>query len=411
MLNELFPRDHARYRSLPVLGQYLDGFIGWLRIQGYPSLPIRLRVRAAKTLDALLQAAGVSCPSELTAIELLRYGPKKSWDDVYLSAIVRSLARYFDEQDILAPPTNTPTRLLIARYRRHLESVRGLAAKTIQNHIATVTELLTSVGYDDTPDRLADLSHNDIERFIQALAKRLCRASLQHHVAHLRSFLRFLATCEIIPTGLDEQIDTARVYRDEHIPRSLPWRTVRALLESIDRSTTMGRRDYAMFLLVATYGLRACEVVTLTLDDIEWCADRLLLRQSKVNTPLMLPLTPGVGAAIIDYLRNGRPELPCREVFLRVRAPAGTLKPTALTEAFQGCVRRSGLPISFQGPHCIRHSLAVHLLRNGASLKAIGDLLGHRSAESTCMYLRLQIEDLRDVALPLPTADAAQVLR
>ena len=91
-----------------------------------------------------------------------------------------------------------------------------------------------------------------------------------------------------------------------------------------------------------------------------------------------------------------------REVFLRVRAPAGPLAPTAVTEAFQGWTRRSGLPIPYQGPHCLRHSLAVHLLRQGTSLKAIGDLLGHRSAESTCVYLRLHVEDLRDVALDLP---------
>jgi site-specific recombinase XerD len=116
----------------------------------------------------------------------------------------------------------------------------------------------------------------------------------------------------------------------------------------------------------------------------------------------MLPLTAEVGAAILAYLRDGRPTLPHRQVFLRSRAPAGTLKPTALTEAFQGWVRRSGLPIPYQGPHCLRHSLAVHLLRQGTPLKTIGDLLGHRSTESTCVYLRLHVEDLRDVALDLP---------
>jgi integrase/recombinase XerD len=104
----------------------------------------------------------------------------------------------------------------------------------------------------------------------------------------------------------------------------------------------------------------------------------------------------------VRYLRHGRPSSPWREVFLRVRAPAGILKPTAVGEAFQKWVRRSGLPIPFHGPHCLRHSYAVHLLRQGVALKTLGDLLGHRLAESTCVYLRLATDDLRGVALAVP---------
>jgi integrase len=167
----------------------------------------------------------------------------------------------------------------------------------------------------------------------------------------------------------------------------------------------LGRRDYAIFLLIATYGLRTSEVAGLRLDDVEWRASRLRVRRPKTRTPLVLPLTDAVGAALLDYLRHARPPRPaCRALFLRVRAPAGPLARTGVTEAFQGWTRRSRLPIPYHGPHCLRHSLAVHLLRQGTSLKAIGDLLGHRSPESTCVYLRLDVEDLRDAALPLPPA-------
>ena len=138
------------------------------------------------------------------------------------------------------------------------------------------------------------------------------------------------------------------------------------------------------------------------MDDIEWRAGRLRVPRPKTKTPIVLPLTEEIGAALLDYLRHARPNLPHREVFLRVRAPAGPLAPTAVTEAFQGWSRRGALSIPYQGPHCLRHSLAVHLLRRGTSLKAIGDLLGHRSAESTCVYLRLHVDDLRDAALDLP---------
>jgi site-specific recombinase XerD len=205
-----------------------------------------------------------------------------------------------------------------------------------------------------------------------------------------------------VSTGLAEQIDTPRVYRGERLPRALAWETVLGFLKAIDRATTIGRRDYAMFLLIATYGLRTSEVVALTVDQIQWRERTIRVPRSKVGCPLLLPLTEDVGAAVIDYLRHSRPALARREVFLRVRPPQGALKPTAVTEAFQAWARRSGLPIPFHGPHCLRHSLAVHLLRQGTALKTIGDLLGHRSAESTCVYLRLQVDDLRDVALDLP---------
>jgi len=165
----------------------------------------------------------------------------------------------------------------------------------------------------------------------------------------------------------------------------------------------MGMRDFAIFLLIVTYGMRANEVVGLQLEDIEWRKERIRVFQRKTGGNLFLPITDTVGTGLINYLQNGRPNLPCREVFLRARAPEGILMPTAVNEAFQAWGRRGGLGIPFQGPHCLRHSLAVHLLQQGASLKEIGDLLGHRNAESTCIYIRLAVEDLRDVALPLPT--------
>ncbi len=198
-------------------------------------------------------------------------------------------------------------------------------------------------------------------------------------------------------------VDTPRVYRQEQLPRSLPWSTVEGLLGSIDRDTAIGKRDYAIFSLMATYGLRACDVVALTLDDIQWRGGRLRIRQSKTGHSLELPLTDAVGSAIYDYLAKVPRYGACRQVFLRLKAPGGTLKPTAVIEAFQAWSSRSGLEIPFKGVHCLRHSYALHLLRQGLPLKTIGDLLGHRSPESTTAYLRLATEDLRTVALPVPS--------
>jgi site-specific recombinase XerD len=234
-------------------------------------------------------------------------------------------------------------------------------------------------------------------RGLAGTSKGLTRGSLQHSVANLRSFLRFLSSRGDIDQGLDTSIDTPRMYRGEQLPRALRWDTVRAFLAAIDRTTPMGRRDYAMFVLIATYGLRASEVAALRLDDIEWRRERICVQRRKVSAPLVLPLTAEAGSAILDYVRRDRPKVAHRQLFLRVRVPFAPLVPTAVSEAFQTWKAHSRLPIGDGGPHCLRHSLAVHLLRAGASLKMIGDLLGHRSPESTSVYLRLHVADLRDV--------------
>lgn len=166
-----------------------------------------------------------------------------------------------------------------------------------------------------------------------------------------------------------------------------------------------------MFLLIATYGLRVSEIAALKLDDVSWRSQQIRVPRPKVGTPLLLPLTDEVATALLDYLRHGRAASAHRHLFLRVRIPAGPIKSTAVCDAFDVWARRAGiqLPKGAAGPHCLRHSLAMHLLRQRTSVKTIGDLLGHRSVESTCVYLRLQVEDLRDVALPLPRAAAGEV--
>jgi integrase len=338
----------------------------------------------------------------LSRVQLLEFVPRDSLDDVYLGAAIRSLATYLDAQGLLARHGATPHEQMIAAYRAYLRGVRGLADSTAANHCSTASEWLIFLGFDRDPAVLRRVGPGQIEMFIRALGTRLSRASLQHPVARIRSFLRFLDGRGEIARGRDSSIDTPRLYRGEQLPRALPWETVRAFLGAIDRSTPKGRRDYAMFLLVATYGLRTCEVAALQLEHFEWRAARIRVPRPKTGTPIVLPLTEDVGAAVLDYLRHARPDLPHRAVFLRVRSPAGPIKPTAVTNAFQTWSRRSAVPIPYQGPHCLRHSLAVHLLRQRTSLKAIGDLLGHRSAESTCVYLRLHVDDLRDAALDLP---------
>jgi site-specific recombinase XerD len=325
-------------------------------------------------------------------------------------ALIRSLTQYLLEEGRLSPTPPTPTDRLVAEYRRNLDSVRGLAASTIDMHARVAAEFLRFIDHDDRPQRLRELCDGDVEAFIVKVGKRVGRGRMGSVTATLRSFLRFLAATRDAPVGLDGAVVSPRSYRGARLPRAVPWDTVLAFLRSIDRSTPKGRRDFAMFLLIGTYGLRSSEIRALSLDDVDWRARQLRVPRPKAGAPILLPLTDDVGAALLDYLRSGRPDISAyRHMFLRVELPLGPLGRQAVGDAFRAWARRGGISLPVRGgPHCLRHSLALHLLREGATLKTIGDLLGHRSAESTGVYLRLHVDDLRDVALSLPTPSAAE---
>lgn len=410
MLEKLFPRFHARYRALPVLGPSLESLATYLVDLGFTGRPLVRHIRTAGHIDRLLRAQGCRELGDVFRDRLRScvHGSGNDRQKACLASTVRLLERHLEDIGVLAPVPTLAQDSRLTHYTAFLRHTRGLAESTIAAHLLTARALLT---FGDTliPSPTAALTQELLERFVESTARRVGRATMQHVVAQLRGFLRFLALRGEAPPELATRIDTPRVYRGEKLPRSLPWETVEAFLRSIDRSTAMGRRDFAMFSLIATYGLRSAEVVALCLEDIEWRSGRLRVAQQKTRQPLWLPLTDEVGGSLIAYLRDGRPEVPFREVFVRHRAPTGILKPTAVAEAFQGRARRSGLAIPFKGAHCLRHSFAVHLLRQGTSLKTIGDILGHRSAESTCVYLRLAVEDLRGVALSLPTCSLREV--
>ena len=187
---------------------------------------------------------------------------------------------------------------------------------------------------------------------------------MQKVAAVLRSFLKFLATEGKIPAGLEQHIESPRHYRGERLPRALPWDDVLVLLRSVDRSTSKGRRDYAMLLLIATYGLRVGEVARLELDDIAWRDEHICIPRPKVGTPLLFPLTDEIASALLEYLRHDRPHSIHRRVFLRVREPVGPIESTAICDAFDAWVARAGIRLPhLGGTHCLRHAVAMHLLR------------------------------------------------
>lgn len=417
MLSELFPTTHDRYRSLPIIGPVLEEYGGWLMKQGDSLDRLHEHFKAAPQLAGQLKRQRVRSLGSLTQVRLRACLPKTAAVDPDLMVLVRQLDRYFEtEMCVYRPQPLTSIEARVSEYGAYLQQARGVAHSTSRNHRRTAAEFLTHLGYAKHPTRLGSITAQDLERFVCAVGKRNSRASLQHVVAHLRGFLRYLTARGEVASGLERQIDTPRVYRGEQLPRALPWDTVQALLKTIDRTTPMGRRDYTILLLIATYGLRACDIVRLTLNDVEWRTGRIRIVQQKTRSALCLPLPDDIGTALLDYLRHGRPALgvrrqrvqfrghatSCRELFLRQRTPTRGLKPTAISMIFQHWVKRSRLTIPSWGVHCLRHSYAAHLLRSGLSLKTIGDLLGHRSLESTSVYIRLGVEALREVALDPP---------
>jgi site-specific recombinase XerD len=171
------------------------------------------------------------------------------------------------------------------------------------------------------------------------------------------------------------------------------------MLDQVDRRTLVGRRDYAMLLLMIMYGLRAREVAALTLDDLDWKRDRLHVRERKAEHSTAYPLAPSVGEAIVDYLKNGRPDVQSRLLFWRHLAPRLPLTQEAVSAMASKYLHKAGIPVSRPGSHTLRHACVQRLVDNGFPLKTIGDYVGHRSPSSTMIYAKVQVDALREVAL------------
>src|ERR1700682_3416515 len=285
MIAEFFPGGFQRYLSLPVWGPLMDRSAGWLHEQQYTWRSTRYELRMAGRVLVLVRFL-----HQGGHIEKLSSSPPSNAADVHVNA-----------------------------FMAHLREVRGYVPSTIRRQGQIAAEFLKWLQFSDKPDRLSSLATNDLEEFIQHLSKRMGRVGLQKPIAIMRNLLRFLATDGAVPAGLDGTIERPRIYRQEQLPRSLPWSTVEAFLSSIDRDSPIGKRDYAMFSPMTTYGLRACDVVALTLDDIHWRNGQIHIRQSKTRKPLDLPLTDEVGLAIQAYLKKVRRYGTHREVFLRLR--------------------------------------------------------------------------------------------
>ena len=320
------------------------------------------------------------------------------------AALKRWLSALRDAGAILPaalPPISAQDQIF-AEFSDYLRRERGLAQRTIVSHLPAIRRFLSEVcpaGADD----LGRISQEDVTGYIERHARDWSPKSGKAMCWSLRAFLRYLHHKGLNAFPLAGCVPSIRQWKFASLPTYLSSAQVEKVLDGCDRATAMGRRDYAILMILAKLGLRASEVATLTLDDVDWRSGEMLIR-AKGRKRAKMPLPPEVGAAVVTYLRDGRPRSSCRRLFLRTLAPhVGFASGCAITMIAKTALERAGIRgYAHQGAHIFRHSLATELLRSGATLPEIGQLLRHESHDTTRIYAKVDIEALRTLSLPWP---------
>ena len=332
----------------------------------------------------------------------------RAWQQGYsgpIHRVLRLAQGCWPPPPLLRTPRERFCRDLREGFRRWMIDVRGMSVLTFDKDWYTAGRFLEWLGDRANRGVLRQLAASDLDAFLAWRAPGLRRATRMGVCQGLRSFLRYLHAAGFIERDLASCVTSPPRYWNEGIPSTFTEAQVKAMIvvAHADR-TALGRRDYAILLLLATYGLRAGEISRLRLEDIDWRRERFRITQSKTGRAAQLPLMMPVGEAILGYLQRGRPESEHREVFLRQRAPYSPFAcGSSLSTVVHRRLRQAGITVTGRhGAHAFRYARAVSLLRGAVPLKAITDLLGHSSASSTDVYLKLASDDLRDVGLELP---------
>jgi integrase/recombinase XerD len=280
----------------------------------------------------------------------------------------------------------------------YLAGERGLRPASIsayRHYLARLESFLSGVGA-----QVSELSPALLSAFITERSRAgLVKSTVRDTCGVLKVFLRYAHREGVLPRDLSEAVEWPQVYRLSTVPRSITWAEVGTVLAAVDRRTPRGRRDYAILLLLVTYGLRAREISALTLDDIDWKRERLAVPERKAGHSTAFPLSPAVGAALVDYLQHGRPQTNDRHVFFRAAAPVVPLGTAAVSCCAREYLLKAGVTVPRPGSHTLRHTCVQRLVDDGFALKTIGDFVGHRSAKSTEIYAKVDVESLRAVAL------------
>ncbi len=400
------PRTPLRMREGP-LGAYVDDLARQLSEEGYARASARYALQLVADLGRwMIRRKFVVAHLNPGHLErYLKYRSRHRHCRPGDVAIVGRLLKLLREKGIVAPAApieRTPAQQLEEEFRQYLERERRLAPATVFRYLPFARRFLAECFADGEP-RLDSLRASDVVRFVQQEAARLHhpkRAKLM--TSALRSFLQYARYRGLINIDLRSSVPTVANWSMTSLPRALSWEDVQCLLAHCNRHTATGCRNWAILLLLARLGLRAGEVVGLTLDDLDWERGELCIRASRGNFD-RLPIPQDVGAALADYLRRLRPACSSRQVFIRMKAPhRGFASSVAICSIVRRALERAGLNPAHKGAHLLRHSVATHMLRQGASLAEIGELLRHRNQQTTMIYAKVDLDMLRPLALPWP---------
>lgn len=416
------------YRSEPfikklrdgVLGQYVDPFATFLVRHGYLQRTLRCRLAVVCDLGNWLDDQGL-CLSEFNEQRVGRFieyreersGGRANYirrgDGKTLSLLVdwlRSMQVIPKPLPLL--PENKSIEDLILDYAQYLNAERGFTTTTVKRYSDVARQfLITQLKGDDfSPQKL---NQNLVLTYICRCRKRFSPKHTQLISSVLRSFLIYQVVQGGISTELATCIPSTPSWRASHLPEFLSPSQVKRLLDSCDRCTPKGLRNYAILLLLIRLGLRASEALNLSLDDINWEQGEIEIH-GKQRKRRLLPLPNDVGDALASYLQSARPSCDSRQIFIRTRAPyRGLQNPSNISSIVHRALLAAGLDPQHHGAHLLRYTAATTSLRNGATLFEIGDLLGHSSVDTTALYIKVDIERLKQLSVPWPTTKAGDV--
>ena len=414
MLERFFvvPAAAKRLRSC-VYGVHLDDFCSFLLESGYAVPTIRDKLWMLSDLARWMtnEHLAVVDLDEQRVDEFLEVRGRRGRScRGFRTTALQLIERLRCEGVVPAPESvrdDSPSATLLRCYEVYLRQERALAQSTISAYLPFARDLMAEQ-IDGGAVRSDSLCAADIGSFLLGRVRRMAPRYAQLMGTALRSFLRFLFLRGETDSDLALAVPTVRRWRFSDVPRYLPDEDVERLLKAFDRSSATGRRDHAILLLLARLGLRASEVLALELDDLNWRTGEIIVRGKGLISD-RLPLLPEVGEALALYLQKDRPAGNSRRVFLCTRAPhRGFSHPSSVSTIVARALDRAGLAPATRGAHLLRHSLATGMLRRGASLAEIAQVLRHRCTHTTEIYAKLDFDALRDVAMPWPTARGAR---
>ncbi|MBM4044267.1 MAG: integrase [Planctomycetes bacterium] len=411
-MNRVFVTSETRRRMRTgPLGAYLDGFAERLREQGYTPSSVRQKTRLTADLSDWLQRRKLSVKHlderRVTAFLQHRHRVLRGYcgEGVALQMLLEQLR----DTGVIrgrGPVADEGTVYPVeSAFTQYLLQERGLSRVTVNGYVLYVRRFILE-RFGRGPLRLEALAPSDINKRLLRHSKTSSPSQCQAIAKALRVFLRFLHLRGTITVDLAAAVPCVRHWRLSTVPKFLKSEQVASLLANCHQDTVLGQRDYTVLLLLARLGLRAGEVVDMRLEDIDWEAGELTVR-GKRGQQDRLPIPTDVGKALATYLRQGRPACSARHVFVRMKAPHRGFKESgAITYMVLKALRRAGLDPAHKGARILRHSLATQMLRRGASLTEVGEVLRHRCLDTTAIYAKVDVAALRALAQPWPGGEA-----